>query len=73
MVKSEVGCRLEITPYLTVSDAEMTGFHEEVKNLKLKIPRGTPWKGWNGGLLCSVGGKISYEMAGRKVAGRFLF
>jgi hypothetical protein len=45
MVKSEVGCRLEITPYLTVSDAEMTGFHEEVKNLKLKIPRGTPWKG----------------------------
>jgi hypothetical protein len=45
MVKSEVGCRLENTPYLTVSDAEMTGFHKEVKNLQLKIPRGTPWKG----------------------------
>ncbi len=33
------------TPYLTVSDAEMTGFHEEVKISNLKIPRGTPWKG----------------------------
>ena len=36
MVKSEVGCRLENTLYLTVSDAEMTGFNEEVKNLQLK-------------------------------------
>ena len=45
MVKSEVGCRGEDTPYLTVSDAEMTGFHEEVNISNLNIPRGIPWKG----------------------------
>ncbi len=45
MVKSEVGCRLEITPYLTVSDAEMTGFHEEVKNLKLTNSTWNPVEG----------------------------
>ena len=45
MVKSEVDCQGQNTPYLMVSDAEMTGFHKEVKNLQLKNSMWNPMEG----------------------------